>query len=240
MSCSTGPNIVTDGLILNLDIENRKSYLRSVPSSLIDTSSWAPGQTGGVGYYSQNGSTDENARVLDTDPWGVISTVWETRANGTAADDGGWNTSYFDIDRSKLYRFSVWVRRTTATGGGTFYFGTNSNGGVFGVSDGGEKGNPYWDCRGAGWFTQNEWFLVVGHIFPSSTTTTANHQDTGIYTITGGKIGGVGFCNIVSDLKWGPTSTNVQHRCYHYYCADSTTRLQFVDPRIDLCDGNHP
>jgi hypothetical protein len=41
-------------------------------------------------------------------------------------------------------------------------------------------------------------------------------------------------------LKWGPGSTWGQHRCYHYYCGDSTTRLNFADPRVDLCDGNEP
>jgi hypothetical protein len=31
-----------------------------------------------------------------------------------------WNTSWFDIDKTKLYRFSVWVRRTSATAGENF------------------------------------------------------------------------------------------------------------------------
>jgi hypothetical protein len=242
MSAFSGPNLVQNGLILNLDIATRKSYLRTVESSLINTNVWANGQTDGVGYYSPNGSVGENARVLDTDPWGVSSVVWETRASGNNQDDGGWNTSYFDIDRTQLYRFSVWVRRTSSTSGGTFYLGTNSNGGVFSTQDGLQKGNPYWECSGTSILAQNQWYLVCGHIYPSSTSYTGNHPDSGYYTITNGtsKVRSLNYCNIVSDLKWGPTSTNVQHRCYHYYCADSTTRLQFADPRIDLCDGNEP
>lgn len=242
MGAFSGPGIVTNGLIVSLDANNRKSVIDKITTSLIDTSSWASGQTDGVGVYSPNGSTGENARVLDTDPWGDTSVVWETRASGNGNDDGGWNTSYFTIDRTKLYRFSVWVRRTSSTSGGTFYLGTNSDGGVFSTQDGTEKGNPYWECSGTGKLTQNQWYLVCGHIYPAGTTYTGNHPDSGYFTISGGitPVLGLNYCNIVSDLKWGPTSTNVQHRCYHYYCGDNTTRLQFAYPRIDVCDGTQP
>lgn len=212
-----------------------------IRSSLIDTTAWEAGQTGGIGYYSQNGNTTENARVLDTDPWGNTSVVWETRASGDGNADGGWNTSFFNIDRTKLYRFSVWVRRTSSTSGGTFYLGTNSDGGVFSTSDGLEKTNPYWECSTTNILTQNQWYLVCGFIYPSNTTHTGNHPDSGYYTPgSTTKVRSLNYCNIVSDLKWGPTSTTVQHRCYHFYCNDDTTRLQFVEPRIDLCDGNEP
>lgn len=241
MSVTAGPNLVTDGLILDLDVSNRKSYLRTVPSSLIDTTSWAVGQTDGVGIFSANGSTGENARVSGTDPWGNTSTLWETRASGNGNDDGGWNTSFVSIDRNKLYRFSVWVKRTSATAAGTFYLGTNSDGGVYSTQDGGAKGNPYWECVGTSALTQNQWYLVCGFIYPSNTTHTGNHPDSGYY-LPGSttKDRNLGYCNIVSDLKWGPSSTTAQHRCYHYYCGDATTRLQFADPRIDVCDGNEP
>jgi hypothetical protein len=241
MAAFSGPNLVTNGLILDLDISNRKSYLRSVPTSLINTNAWAVGQTDGVGVYGQNGSSGENGRISGTDPWGNTSTLWETRASGNGNDDGGWNTGTLSIDRTKLYRFSVWVRRTSATSGGTFYLGTNSDGGVFSTQDNGEKGNPYWECVGAGSLDQNQWYLVCGHIYPAGTTYTGNHPDTGYY-LPGNpaKIRNVGFCNIVSDLKWGPTSTWGIHRCYHYYCGDNTTRLNFADPRVDLCDGTEP
>jgi hypothetical protein len=241
MAAFSGPNLVTTGLILDLDIADRKTYLRGVPTSLINTNAWAVGQTDSVDVYGANGSVGENGRISGTDPWGNTSTLWESRPNGNNEADGGWNTNVFSIDRSRLYRFSVWVRRTTATSGGTFYLGTGSDGGVFSVQDNGEKGNPYWDCRGVGALVQNQWYLFVGHIFPFGTTSTTSHPDTGFY-LAGSpvKAGGVNFCNIVSDLKWGASSTWGQHRCYHYYCADNTTRLNFADPRVDLCDGNEP
>lgn len=242
MASNAGPKLTTSGLILELDASNRKSYMRAVNNSILNVSTWAAGQTDGVGMFYANGSTGENARVIGTDPWGNSSVVWETRASGNGQDDGGWNTATFDIDKTKLYRFSVWVKRTSSSSGGTFYLGTGSNGGVFSTQDGGEKGNPYWECSGTGKLVQNQWYLVCGHIYPFNTTHTGNHPNTGFYTISGGttQVLGVNFCNIVSDLKWGSGSTWGQHRCYHYYCGDSTTRLHFAEPRVDVCDGTEP
>jgi hypothetical protein len=41
-------------------------------------------------------------------------------------------------------------------------------------------------------------------------------------------------------LKWSYNSTTGTHRTYLYYSLDSTTRLQFFQPRVDLCDGTEP
>lgn len=190
--------------------------------------------------YSQNGSTDENQRVADTDPWGNPNqTVWETRPNGTVADDGGWNTGTFSIDRTKLYRYTVWMRRTSSTSGGTFYFGMYAGpSAVLRNDNGSAEGNAYWECSGTGRYTQNQWYLVVGHVYPNQTAATTRHADTGIWTTAGSKVMDINSCNIGQDLKWNSDTTYGQHRSYHYYCGDTTTRLQFYQPRVDLCDGS--
>jgi hypothetical protein len=242
MALAHSPSIVTNGLILALDASNRKSYIGSVQTSLINTNSWTV-SSGSVDGYGQNGNTGENTRLYDTDPWGNQSLVWGTFASGDGNADGGWNTNYPSIDPTKLYRFSVWVRRTSSTSGGTFYFGTGAGGGeVRGTSDSATKGNPYWECQGTGVLTQNQWYLVCGHVYPHTTTYTGRHPDTGYFTVAGGatKVMSVNGCNIGSDLKWDAASNSAVHRTYHYYCGDSTTRLQFMAPRIDLCDGTEP
>ena len=242
MASSSGPSIVTNGLIASIDAANRKSVIDAVTTSLINTSAWTVG-TGGVSGYNQNGNTAENARILDTDPWGVSSVVWETRASGDGNADGGWNTDYPAIDPTKLYRFSVWVRRTSSTSGGTFYFGTGAGTAeVRRTDNSAAQGNPYWDCQGTGVLTQNQWYLVCGHIYPHFTTYAGKHPNTGYFTIAGGttKVMETNGCNIGQDLKWDPASTSAVHRAYHFYCADATTRLQFAYPRIDVCDGNEP
>lgn len=207
----------------------------------VDSLTWTTG-SGGFSGYGVNGNTGENERVTDTDPFGNQSIVWETRASGDGGADGGWNSSAISIDRTKLYRFSVWVRRTSSTGGGTFYFGTDGGGECpYALGTSSAMCNPYWHCGSPSSLTQNQWYLVVAHIFPNSYTSTTPHPDTGFWTTAGSKVMGINQCNIGGgDLKWGAGSTSTYHRTYHYYCSDNTTRLQFWNPRIDICDGTQP
>lgn len=199
MSVYVGAEIPSSGLVMSVDAGNAKSIKGKL--SLINWNSWSLG-SGGVSGYGQNGSTVENERVSGTDPWSNANTVWETRPTGTADADGGWNTDWFNIDRSKLYRFSVWVKRTSSTTGGTFYMGMYANGdGSRRMDNNAVEGNAYWECSGISRFTQNQWYLVVGHVYPSTTTLTSQHPDTGIYTTSGGKVMGINACNIGSDRK---------------------------------------
>ena len=210
----------------------------------VDPDTWTTG-AGGFSGYGVNGNTGENQRVTDTDPWGNQSIVWETRASGDGGADGGWNSDSIGIDNTKLYRFSVWVRRTSSTGGGTYYFGTgggNECPNALGTSS--QMCNPYWHCGSPSSLTQNQWYLTVAHIFPYTYTSTLAHPDTGLWVTgqpTGTKAMSVNQCNISGgDLKWGASSSSTLHRTYHYYCGDSTTKLQFFRPRIDVCDGSQP
>lgn len=239
MSINYNTSIPTGHLQLLLDASNRKSY--NGRKSLINWDAWTAG-SGGVSGYGANGSTVENERLSASDPWGYSNIIWETRPTGTNDADGGWDTSWFNIDRSKLYRYSVWVRRTSSTTGGTFYFGMYANGdGSRRTDNNAVEGNAYWDCRNISWMTQNQWYLVVGHVYPYNTTYTGRHPDSGTYTVSGGRFGDINGCNIGSgDLKWSSNSTQGIHRTYHYYTPDSTSRLQFFQPRVDLIDGTEP
>lgn len=209
-------------------------------TNILDPYSWTTG-SGGFSGFNQNGGTDENARVIGTDPWGNSVVVWESRPNGNGNDDGGWNTDWFSVDEKKLYRFSVWVKRTSTTSGGTSYMGLyGSPNAIIRNDNGSQEGNPYWECSGTGAYTQNVWYLLVGHVFPSDYAGGVTiHPDSGRYTVSG-RDGGINFCNIGGDVRWYPGTTQGLHRTYHYYCGDNTTRLQWFDPRVDLCDGSEP
>jgi hypothetical protein len=242
MPLSSGPNTAIDGLILSLDAGDRKNSFLPF-STFLNMTSWSVG-SGGASGYNQNGNTNENERVNGTDPWGNSTVVWESRPSGDGNADGGWETSWYDIDRTKLYRFSIWVKRTSSTSGGTSYLGLYGNGGTWGVErldNGANEGNPYWECNGTGAYTQNVWYLLVGHCYPAGTTGISNnrHPDTGRYTVNG-RNGDLNYCNVGGDVRWLSNTTQTLHRTYHFYCGDSTTRLQWFDPRIDLCDGTEP
>lgn len=241
MGTSAGPkNNLSSNLVFALDAADTNTITRW--STFKNMSTWSAG-SGGASGYSQNGNTGENERVWATDPWGNSALVWETRASGDGGADGGWNADGFGIDNTKLYRASIWVKRTSSSAGGTFYLGTNGGGQcVLRLSDGGEECNPYWHCGGTSGLAQNQWYLVVGHCFPYTYNSSAGHPDTGFWTIDNGgqKVGSINGCNIGADCKSGPSTTSLNHRTYHYYCGDSTTRLQFYDPRVDLVDGTEP
>ena len=91
---------------------------------------WSLG-SGTDGIWSAEGTTAENERVYATDPWGDSSIVWEARPSGAAGLDGGFNPTTHEEStiRTKLYRFSVWVRRTSSPISGLIYFGPNDFGG---------------------------------------------------------------------------------------------------------------
>jgi hypothetical protein len=238
LDTSTGGAPISLGnMALCLDATNPNSNIGN--RSIINWNNWTTG-SGGVSGYGQNGNTGENERVTASNPWGNTAVVWEARPSGDNEADGGWNTTDFAIDNTQLYRFSVWVRRTSSTSGGTFYLGTGSNGGVRKMSDDTAADNPYWECRNTGILAQNTWYLFVGHIYPANTTFTGRNPNTGYYTING-RVGDINGCNIgTGDLKWNSNSTTSIHRTYLYYCPDNTTRLQFYQPRVDLCDGTEP
>lgn len=215
----------------------------STDYNLLTPSQWTVG-TGSVGMFTANqDAATENNRYQGTDPWGNSAVIWQTVPSGNGNPDGGWNTSTVAVDPSKLYRFSVWVRRTSSTTGGTFYFGTQSStGAVTSLGSGGSEGNPYFDYRGIGDLVQNQWYLVVGHVFPTNHNGTVRHPESGFYTIANGpnSVVKTNAGNVPDDAKWQAGTTTTYHRCYHFYCPDTTSRLEFFWPRIDKCDGTQP
>ena len=239
-----GPvSTVTDSLLVHVDPGRYNSTPKNY--SLLTLDNWNLG-SGGVTFYGQNGDTNENERVIGTDPWGNAAIVWESRPSGNGNADGGWNTDYVAIDNTKLYRFSVWIKRTSSTSGGNFYLGMYSAGGTFGTLQGQDSSNntnPYWECPNTGSYNQNVWYLVSGHCYPYTEPNRATpHPDSGAYAADGK---GTKFktlsCNTgTGDLRFRSDNTVALHRCYHFYCGDSTTRLQWFEPRIDVCDGTEP
>ena len=264
MAVVHGSNNPINGVQLLYDPGNRFSAIQP-GSSLIDTSAWAEGQTGGVGIYQGNtnsGTNSENARVMAYGPFGTPCVVWETRCSGDYEADGGWNTDYIPVDSSKLYRFSVWMRIANYNPDvgfhGNFYFGTQSNMGNVTQSNGDLNGNPYWSYAGVGNLPETvgqNWMLWVGHCYPVGTSFSGYHPNSGVYypnyrhpfitfdgryyanPSAGVVYSGMGNNVGSADMRWTPGTTHTYFRVYHYYSTDSTTRLQFAYPRIEVCDG---
>lgn len=201
----------------------------------LDFSTWTTGSGSATGF-SQNGATSENERINGTDAWGNNTVVWEARPDAASNADGGWNTSTFPIDNTKAYRYSVWVNRKVLGVNGTFYFGLHgfgSTNGVIRLSDGSNQTNPYFYYSAL--MPEDEWVLVVGHVYPYNYTGTANNPESGRYSLSGGYLGGN-----LWDYKWRAETTTARHRTYLYYCTDVSVRQQWTYPRVDILDGTQP
>lgn len=231
-----GSNISKNGLVLCLDAGNKKSTRGS--RSLTKWDSWTTG-SGSTTGYSYNGLESENIREIGINPFGNNDIVWTTKPSGDSGGDGGWNSTNFNIDNTKLYRFSVWVKRVSDSTNGNFYLGLNTNGtgDVYDLSDNSSETNPYFEYRSISIFNKNTWYLVVGHCFPNDYVGN-RHSESGIYTIANGKIDNTN--GNITDCKFPNNATNIMQRVYHYYSLDSSSSLQFYQPRVDLCDGTQP
>jgi len=222
--------------------------IRDFEYPILNSSNWVLGsgaitiaQHGGSTNFNLNGLTTENERVMGSDPWGNNVIVWETRPSGNSEADGGWNTGFtIPINSSKMYRFSVWVKRTTDDTSGYFYlglygankFGTNI--GVLPMVGETPNTNPYFCARLVSSIQKDKWYLIVGHAHPYNSTATTASIDSGIYDVIGNKV------FPATDFKWQEGNTITYHRAYHYYSTISTPRLQFFDPRVYLVDGLEP
>jgi hypothetical protein len=249
MAVSYNSKSVTSGLVGCWDVRNVKSNRGG--RSLINLTGWNTSSVGLISAlptnFSVSGSlnqtvANENGLVSGTDPWGNTNIIWQSYPSGDSNADGGWEGAYNStINNTQLYRSSVWMRRTTSSSGGNFYHGlhTNGTGDVYDLADGLSETNPYWQYGGLGSFTQNTWYLLVGHIYPWNYSGTTRHPDSGYYAAgSSTNLGSLG--GNITDCKFPSNATVMYQRCYHYYCADTTTRLQFFQPRFDLIDGTQP
>lgn len=236
----SGPYTHQTNLVFAIDGASRRSAFRSKQDSNILPSphNWATG-TGGQTGYGANGSASEQNRVLVTDdPWGRSSITWRTTPDSTSGADGGWNTSYYSIDRTYTYRYSVWVRRYTTGTGGTFYMGMNPN--PIRNDNGASQGNPYFTYPAISSLTYNQWYLVVGHVFYTGYSGGERHPDSGWWE-NGVKISDKSYGNVGSkDVRWASDTTSARHRTYHYYTTNTSSGIEFAYPRVDKLDGTAP
>jgi hypothetical protein len=246
-----GPEVVEDGLVLCLDAGNsKKSY--KTDNNLLDLSTWYVGAnstTGVTGFGFNETDSGENTLIADTDPFGNTAVIWKAQSpdgNG----DGGWNTNYIDVDHTKLYRFSVWVNRKVTGTDGIFFFGTRgynsslSNVGVLIRSSGNNSTNPYFyyssEPPTSAELPEDEWVLVVAHVWPSGSGTGSNKEDSGIYNTDGTKRNITTPFSLV-DMVWNTTVTKTEHRTYLFYSEGDASVIQhWAYPRIDLVDGTEP
>lgn len=207
--------------------------------------------TTGSGNNNVNGNvwsdyqeSSENTRILATDPHGGTSVVWEGKnTDTTTGADGGFTSPQVPIDRTKDYRFSVWIKQTSNNGRPLFGLiseisnGTNQS--VTSMTSGSTTTTPYFKANDLDMPSLNEWYLVVGYVFKNGTAVSGSPDPrSGIYRgTTGRQYSNSSF----QDWKWGSTETHALLRAFHNNnTSSSQDKMYFWEPRVDLLDGRAP
>jgi len=183
---------------------------------------WTLGNAGSTSFYTQEGTDAENTIVNGTTPFGNTDLLWECKdTNGGGG--AGWITDPIAIDKTKAYRYTVWVKRTHSNDGNTL-FGTHVVAGL----DGTNYGEKYFFLGDLP--QMDTWYLLVGMIHPYDHT--AGDQGIGgVYDTQGNKV------LDADEYKWQTTSTVGRFRSY-LFTGNALDRQYFWSPLVQKMDGN--
>ncbi|MFD0863718.1 T9SS type A sorting domain-containing protein [Sungkyunkwania multivorans] len=200
--------------------------------NLLDASAWTLGNDLITGF-ARNGTASENSRELGKNHIGEEVIIWKASPDGEYNASGGWNTNYFNIDASKTYRLSVWLKKTNShEGNSSLGFNSYANGAHQSLTlDETTANSPYF------WVGDlpklDRWYLIVGYVHHSSYNSNVNLGR--IYDgVTGEAV------VTITDFKFSSAATNIRHRSYLYYDTNTEDRQYFYAPRIDQINGNEP
>ena len=210
-------------------------YKQGGGNNVLDPAVWTVGSSGTQAAFSALGTSAGGSEsiVLASAPDGILRPMWRAVSGSSAgaSQEGGWNTTGYPIDATKTYRFTTWIRCSNGTTG-QFYLGVSGNT-VDDLPSGTQNSNPYFIAQARNTLTAGRWYLLVGYVFPTSTTTQNNQG--GVYDgVTGARV------SAGTDYRWHTGYTYSGHRCYQYYTSASGTTQDFWGPRVDLCDGSEP
>ncbi|MGJ1269881.1 hypothetical protein ACR78F_18510 [Sphingobacterium spiritivorum] len=192
--------------------------------NLINLNDWVPG-TGSTAFLEVNGDPANNIREWGIGPYGNRVMLWKG-VGGAIHANAGWDSKPFAIDHRKMYRFTIWMKKTNSTDGYSYFGCANVNN-----LDNLLVTNPY--------FWQGDlpeldkWYLLVAYIHGSADPSTTYYG--GIYDgVTGARVAEI------EDFKFPDYVTTTFHRTYLYYDPNPNDRQYFYGPRAEVVDGNEP
>lgn len=225
---------------------------KKIDRNLLNYSDWVEGYSGSTTDMNLvNNFNTINSIERQLDPFGNYTNVWKGfTTTGKTNAAGGWTSVTKVIDTTKTYRCSLWVKQTDNITTRYDYFGirTFNNAGTqiptIRIDTGASNINQY-PCVNTSsvvsGFTQNEWRLYIGYIYPTTWTGTTSNTNTGILKPDGTNLG---KGNGVGDLKFSGTSTKIYSMIYAPYKIGTDGQSGLTNyncyPRIDLIDGSEP
>ncbi|WP_236581907.1 tail fiber protein [Sphingobacterium spiritivorum] len=196
----------------------------TLAQNIVNLSDWVPG-TGSTAFLEVHGDPGNSIREWGVGPYGNRVILWKG-VGGINDANAGWNSKPFEIDHRKMYRFTVWLKKTNSTDGHS-YFGCRNVNTLNNVPD----ANPYF------WYGDlpelDRWYLAVGYIHGSADPSTIYYG--GLYDgVTGTKVAEI------QDFKFPDLATTTLHRTYLHYDTNPNDRQYFYGPRAEVVDGNEP
>lgn len=198
--------------------------------NLLNLHAWTAGP-GSTDNFTHTGATGENERAWGIGPHGQRTILWESRPDGSNNSDGGFTTTNVNIDHNRMYRYSVWFKKSTSTTGQS-HFGPQQD-----VSqsilklDSNPEANPYF------WYGQlpqlDQWYLLVGYVHGSSDTSTESFGK--IYDGTTG----AEVLNM-TDFKFSNTNITTNLRAFLQGDTNINGRQYTYAPRLDEVNGFEP
>ncbi|WP_299535741.1 hypothetical protein [Ulvibacterium sp.] len=204
-------------------------------TNLIDTSTWTVGTGAPTGFY-RLGTDPENVRELGTDPHGNQSVLWTAVPDATSSHTNGGFKVHMNMDHTKTYRFSVWIKKTNSNDGRTdfgIWAGNSSGADAFLRLDGTTGNYILWNGDLP---SLDTWYLLVGFVHHSGYTGTT--YDGGIYDpATGQKVPGVtGFI----DLKFASDADDLSPRAFLAWDSNTSNRQYHYGPELYEVNGQEP
>ncbi|MEP1490170.1 MAG: fibronectin type III domain-containing protein [Algibacter sp.] len=202
-------------------------------TNFIDTSSWFEG-TGSVSGFNREGTVADNIREIGVSPHGASVVLWKTIHTSGNSGAGGWTTDLIDIDHTKTYRFTVWLKKTNSFDGLTYYRARAKDAsGNMAVNylSGASNSNPYFKTTDPP--TLDEWYLFVGYMHHSSYTNTSSIG--GVYN------GSTGVKMLdCTDYKFQSTATQIEQTIWLEANYNALDRQFYYGPTMYEVDGSEP
>lgn len=203
-------------------------------TNLIDTSSWFEGQ-GSVSGFSKNGTNEENIRETGIGPHSFSVLLWKTIPEATGnSGAGGWETDLININPSKTYRFTVWIKKTNSFDGATYFRAVaedDSGNTTVNKLNGNVDSNPFFWAGDPP--TLDTWYLLVGYMHHSAYTNTINLG--GVYSgITGVKM------LSATDYKFQAGATKIDQEIWLSSNTNTADSQFYYGPTMYEVNGQEP
>lgn len=187
-----------------------------------------------VGHWHHNSSFGGSAAPtselrMDVGPDGQPAVIWRSTSGTGGEAQGGWNRLPADaVDRTRAYRFAVWVR-CSGDASGQLYLGCRNVERLAGVPD----SNPYFLYTNRSGLTSGRWYLAVGYVHAAGASVAGGQS--GLWdAVTGQKVlSGV-------DYRWAPDALDCRWRTYQYYTTAAGAVTDWASPMVHELDGTEP